>query len=259
MKKVSFVLVFVIFLSFFVYAVEMTNDILVIDFSPSTTNLLYDLQGVIITNNSLVLASSYSSFKITTIRIDTNKGEVFKNLYINVDLTPSTVLEMSILDARKRVVLYKDLLTSSTRNYFYDLEKILPKRTGEIYFIFTSTTSAPMGGRVNLITLTKEVAIENYVGENEVKVYPNPVLTKLNQIPKIVINLPKESYVNLVVFDSMGNVVRKFVDNKLMERGIHSFVWDLKNDRGVDVPSGKYVVFLSADNIPSTTMILVVR
>lgn len=259
MKKITLSLLTILLFCFSGFSYVMDNDILVIDFSPSTTNLLYDLQSVLITNNSLIFLSSLSYFKITNISVRKDRNEVFKNLYINVDLTPSTVLEMNILDPKRRINLYTDFLTSSSKNYFYDLEALLPKGTEEIYFIFTCTTSSRTGGRVKLITLTKDVSLQSYVRNNEVKVYPNPVFPKLNQFPKIVVNIPRESYVNLVVFDSMGNVVKRFVDNKLMEEGIYTFNWDLKDDRGFDLSSGKYVVFLSVDNIQSTTMLLVVR
>ena len=70
---VAFLLVFIT--SSFAYPLVMTNDKLVIDFSPSTTNLVYGLVNASIQQNPprLVLTSSYGYFKITNVKIPTNE------------------------------------------------------------------------------------------------------------------------------------------------------------------------------------------
>ncbi|MEN2998619.1 MAG: FlgD immunoglobulin-like domain containing protein [Brevinematia bacterium] len=242
--------------------IDMTNKNLIIDFSPPTTNLIYDRVNAIITsppNQCLLLSSTYSSFKVTNIRIDKKKNEFFHNLFINVDLKPSTTVECYIMDGKSRANLKRLYLNSSQKSYFFDLYKALPKNTEEIYFIFQSYSSYTDAGKINLIVLTKETFYDTVIGENEVKVYPNPVFTSSGTEPKIVVNLSSDCYLTLIIFDSAGNIVRTLVKESFYEKGIQSFTWDLKDEKGKDISSGKYIIFSKIGESTYTTSLLVIR
>jgi hypothetical protein len=66
--------------------------------------------------------------------------------------------------------------------------------------------------------------------------YPNPFN------PNTIINykLPEETNVQLVIYNSLGEEVRKLV-NVNQRAGIHSAVWDGKNNGGQALPSGVYI------------------
>lgn len=243
------------------FSFDMISNSLVIDFSPSTTNLVYDLVNATIdtSNRFLRLGGGYSYFKITNIRLDKSRGEFFRNLFINLDLAPSTSVEGYIMDGRRRVVLYQFYLTSTVRSYFLDLYEVLPKSTDEVYFVFVSQAPSWEGGRIFVIVLTKEVIVEGDVGDNEVKIFPNPVMVVSGDFPKIVVNLSKDSNLTIVVFDSAGNLIKSIVNEKVLERGIHLFSWDLKDEKGKDVPSGKYIIFSKINNSSSAASLLVIR
>ncbi len=262
MGKLIFVILLIFALSFYSFSFEMTNNILIIDFSPQTTNLIYGAYNTLILpppNSRLRLGGSYSTFKITNIKIDKSKYEFFYNLFIDADITPSTQVEVQIVDAKRNVVLYRLNLVSSQKSYFFNLYDVLPKKVDEIYFIFSSYTSSPYGGEINSVFITKEVILESSVDENEIKVYPNPVMARNGFLPKIVVNVGETSYLTVVIFDSSGNIVKTIVNNELFEKGIYTFNWDLKDDKGVYVPSGKYIAFSSFGNEKSVFTFLVIR
>lgn len=259
-QTLAFVILSII-LNSTVYPFVMTNNILVIDFSPPTTNLIYDGVNVAILhppNSSLVLGSGSASFKVTNIMIDKSKMERFQTMFISVSLTPATVVEGQIMDGVRRTIITNFQLTSSQRSYFFDLLDIIPSSVSNIYFVFYSSSSSPTGGRFHIISITKQVSLENEVPENEVRVYPNPLLIANDNL-KISVNLPETSRISLVIFDSVGNIVKTIVRDNLFEEGIHIFEWDGKDDRGRDVPSGKYVVFLRTEKSQSSRTFVVIR
>ncbi|MFN4244975.1 MAG: FlgD immunoglobulin-like domain containing protein, partial [Brevinematia bacterium] len=207
----------------------------------------------------LRLGSSHSFFYVTNIRINKSNFEFFYNLFVDVDLTPSTVVDLYVMDGKTKTSLFKFNLNSSQKKYFFSLYDVLPRNTDEIYFLFSSTTPSPFGGNVNSIVVTKEIVLESSVGENQVKVYPNPVMVGKGHVPKIVVNVKESSYLTVVVFDSRGNIVKTVTKDQLFEGGIFTFNWDLKDDRGINVPSGKYIVFSSVGSYRSTFSFIVIR
>ncbi len=72
--------------------------------------------------------------------------------------------------------------------------------------------------------------------------FPNP----FNQSIKIVLNLPRQSYVKLMVFDLYGALVCKVADQQYSD-GLHQFIWDGRNVRGEIVSSGIYPIVLFID------------
>jgi flagellar hook assembly protein FlgD len=65
--------------------------------------------------------------------------------------------------------------------------------------------------------------------------YPNP----FNAQSVIEYVLPREMKVRLVVYDALGQIVRRLVDG-IQSPGRKRAIWDGKNDLGVKVTSGVY-------------------
>lgn len=77
--------------------------------------------------------------------------------------------------------------------------------------------------------------------------YPNP----FNPGTSISFVLPHSSRVTLTVYDVLGSVVRKLVD-ELRPAGRHILVWDGKDMHGKEAPSGVYFVKLKAESMVKT-------
>jgi hypothetical protein len=73
--------------------------------------------------------------------------------------------------------------------------------------------------------------------------YPNP----FNPKTTIKFALPRESLVNLNIYDVRGRLVRSLISAKQMEATFHESVWDGKDLGGNAVSSGVYFYRLTAD------------
>jgi len=73
--------------------------------------------------------------------------------------------------------------------------------------------------------------------------YPNP----FNPETEIRYQLPAEALVRLAIFNMLGQPVRILVDRN-ESVGFYSVRWDGRDDRGLVVPSGVYVVRLQAND-----------
>ena len=71
--------------------------------------------------------------------------------------------------------------------------------------------------------------------------YPNP----FNPTTAISFALPRIEHVTLTILDVTGRQVRTLISESYRE-GLHSVVWDGKNDQGVVLPSGVYLYRLKA-------------
>ncbi len=73
--------------------------------------------------------------------------------------------------------------------------------------------------------------------------FPNP----FNPGTTVRFHLPRKSKVHLVVYNLLGQPVRKLLDSAL-EDGAHTVRWDGRDDAGREVPTGIYLIELRADN-----------
>jgi hypothetical protein len=73
--------------------------------------------------------------------------------------------------------------------------------------------------------------------------YPNP----FNNGTTIKYKLNKKSEISLIVYDVLGNKVRKLVDSK-ENAGSYQVIWDGMNDNGSQVKSGLYIYKLITNN-----------
>jgi len=77
--------------------------------------------------------------------------------------------------------------------------------------------------------------------------YPNP----FNATTTISYSLPQNAEVNLVIYNVAGQKVRTVIEGN-QSAGIHSLVWDGRNDSGQPVASGIYFYRLKAGELTST-------
>jgi len=73
--------------------------------------------------------------------------------------------------------------------------------------------------------------------------YPNP----FNPTTTISFSLPKQSEVNLVVYNLNGQIVKNLVTGQL-NTGQHQILWNSTDNSGQSVPSGVYFYQISANN-----------
>jgi len=82
--------------------------------------------------------------------------------------------------------------------------------------------------------------------------YPNP----FNPATTIKFRIPKETRVQIAIFDITGRLVKILIDN-VLPAGEHITVWDGTDENGIRVSSGVYIYRMYADDfISSRKMIL---
>ena len=84
--------------------------------------------------------------------------------------------------------------------------------------------------------------------------FPNPFNTSTN----IIYTLASDSTVELRVYNLLGEVVRSLV-HRDREAGIYHLAWDGKDDRGRDLTSGAYLLFMRAGEVRQGVKILLLR
>lgn len=84
--------------------------------------------------------------------------------------------------------------------------------------------------------------------------YPNP----FNQSTRIEYSVPVRSRVQIRVFNLLGQPVRTLVEG-LKSAGRHSITWDGRDDNGVMLPSGVYVVRMDAESFRSSKKMVLLR
>jgi parallel beta-helix repeat protein len=74
--------------------------------------------------------------------------------------------------------------------------------------------------------------------------YPNP----FNPSTTIDFAVPKNSHVVISIHNTLGQIVKKYTYNSISS-GVHPFVWDGKNENGIDMSSGLYILHFSAQSL----------
>jgi hypothetical protein len=93
--------------------------------------------------------------------------------------------------------------------------------------------------------------------ENEISLsnnYPNP----FNPETEIFFNLPERMFVNLAIYNILGEKVRTLA-NSAMEEGTHNIYWDGRDDTGTLVASGIYFYKLSAGEFTATRRMILMK
>lgn len=85
--------------------------------------------------------------------------------------------------------------------------------------------------------------------------YPNP----FNPTTTIRFSVPGPTRVSLVVYNALGETVKRLVHNQFMPAGSHQAVWDGTDDRGRRVAGGLYLVRLAAGSRSDVRKMLMVK
>ena len=72
--------------------------------------------------------------------------------------------------------------------------------------------------------------------------YPNP----FNPITTLRYDLPEDSFVDVTIYDMLGNMVKKLVNNK-QSYGYKSIQWNALNNQGKPVSAGLYLYKIQAN------------
>ena len=93
--------------------------------------------------------------------------------------------------------------------------------------------------------------VQNYVSEPNciqiLNVYPNP----FNETTTIKFNLSSSGYVNLNIYNSMGQKIRNLSSTNY-PAGTYKVLWNGKNDKGSSVSSGVYIIYITQKGIVQT-------
>lgn len=99
--------------------------------------------------------------------------------------------------------------------------------------------------------------VDEYLVEDRIidfKIYPNPFINET----EIILNLEKSANVEIEVFNICGHKIRN-LRRGTMESGRHRIVWRGKNNKGINVPSGIYILNLKVNNSSTTEKITIFR
>ena len=84
--------------------------------------------------------------------------------------------------------------------------------------------------------------------------YPNP----FNPTTNLKYDLPKDIFVDITVYDILGNVVNNLV-NKSQNSGSHSVQWDATNNQGESVSAGVYLYKIQAGEFSQTKKMILLK
>lgn len=84
--------------------------------------------------------------------------------------------------------------------------------------------------------------------------YPNP----FNPETRIVYHIPEESFINIDIYNSVGQLVRHLVGRQL-GAGIHQITWDGRDDYDAATGSGLYICRLRAENFVLSRKMLLLQ
>jgi hypothetical protein len=73
--------------------------------------------------------------------------------------------------------------------------------------------------------------------------YPNP----FNPTTHLHFELPKEAVVSVIIYNSLGQEVKRIIDHQLLSAGVYqNYVWDATDNAGNSVPGGIYFIRMVA-------------
>ena len=151
---------------------------------------------------------------------------------------------------------YSKLAVGITWEYFMSGEvSIFNFTTGENSLIcqniFRGDKLFWAGGQEN-VSLSESTSLPNkfMLHQN----YPNP----FNPITTLRYELPKYSYVNVTIYDMLGNVVNNLV-NTNQSSGYKSVQWDATNNQGEPVSAGVYLYKIQAGEFSQTKKMILLK
>ena len=101
-----------------------------------------------------------------------------------------------------------------------------------------------------LSTQTQTVPVYFNVFQN----FPNP----FNPITTLKYDLPEDSFVDITIYDMLGNVVNNLI-NQNQRRGYKSVQWNATNDQGQPVSAGVYLYRIEAGDYRQTKKMILLK
>ncbi|NIM02705.1 T9SS type A sorting domain-containing protein, partial [bacterium] len=99
---------------------------------------------------------------------------------------------------------------------------------------------------------------EKEFGELPASCYNNVFNPIKGEKALIVVEVPKQAYVRLNLYNTRGNKIIELA-NEQKEAGTHKYYWDGKSGNGNVVGSGLYFVHIQAGDYKKTKKIVVVK
>ena len=128
---------------------------------------------------------------------------------------------------------------------------ILTSSTGKEY-VLNGSGVIEVAGDIDRLILSKRAIIpEGFVLHQN---YPNP----FNPITTIRYDLPKQSYVTIVIYDILGREVKELVSGELVS-GYHKAVWDGTDSFGTPVGAGVYLYQIRGGDFIQTHKMLLLK
>ena len=117
---------------------------------------------------------------------------------------------------------------------------------------YTSPTPGEANTECVTLNAKRDIAIPNSftVDQN----YPNP----FNPITTLKYDLPEDSFVDIIVYDMLGNVVNNLI-NKNQNSGSKSVQWDATNNQGEPVSAGVYLYKIQAGDFSQTKKMILLK
>jgi len=84
--------------------------------------------------------------------------------------------------------------------------------------------------------------------------YPNP----FNPVTTLHYDLPEGSYVDIIVYDMLGNVINRLV-NEVQHSGYKSVQWNATNNQGQPVSAGIYLYRIEAGDFRQTKKMILLK
>ena len=111
------------------------------------------------------------------------------------------------------------------------------------------------GSLVNVVARTTTSDVKAIPGEFALQQnFPNP----FNPSTEIRYDLPEEGFVNLAIYNMVGQKVRT-LRSETMQPGYHSMVWDGRNDVGSQVATGMYFYSIHTGSFQATKKMLFLK
>ncbi len=129
------------------------------------------------------------------------------------------------------------------------------KNTYILIYEFSSETSTLFGGDV-LEMVLETTGITDWIPRRSLLLqnYPNP----FNPSTEIVYSLPRDTHVELKIFDALGRFVARLAGGFQLA-GEHTQTWNGTDQEGQDMPSGVYFCQLKTENQIRTHKLLLTR
>jgi len=104
----------------------------------------------------------------------------------------------------------------------------------------------------NYLDTRDTTSITNYFSLSQN--YPNP----FNPLTTLSYNLPQELFVNITIYDLMGNTVKEIV-NQLESSGFKSVQWNGINNKGQSVSAGAYIYRIETGDFMQTKKMILLK